>query len=323
MFERINKTKSETKQYEVTYSMLEIYNEKVRDILVSEDKNPQGGLKVRERPNGECYAEGQKDMAVSSYAEIEKWMDYGNKNKTIGETKMNKESSRSHTVITIKFKQIELIGKKQSVKSPVINLVDLAGSEKASQTGAEGDRLKEGIAINKSLTTLGMCINILSEKASGKAKKEVVPFRNSVLTRLLQNALGGNSKTIMVCALSPASSNYEETLNTLRYAERAKKIELRAKVVESPQDQLIRELKEEIERLKGQMGKQGPGTANESGSSEEAERMKAELLASQQKMLEMQQTWEERLQDANKKKLKLLKPFLPLAHQRILLNYTL
>ena len=261
MFERIKKTRSDTKQYEVTYSMLEIYNEKVRDLLIPEERSPSGGLKVRERPNGECYAEGQSDKVVTAYRDIEALMDYGNKNKTIGETKMNKESSRSHTVITIKFKQIELVGKKQSIKSPVINLVDLAGSEKSSQTGAEGDRLKEGIAINKSLTTLGMCINILSEKACGKAKKEVVPFRNSVLTRLLQNALCGNSKTIMVCALSPASSNYEETLNTLRYAERAKKIELKASVVESAQDKLLREMKDEIERLRNELAGKGPGAS--------------------------------------------------------------
>ncbi len=311
MFERIKRTKSDTKQYEVTYSMLEVYNERVRDLLIPEDKAPSGGLKVREKPNGECFVDGLKDMPVSSYDQIEKWMDYGNKNKTIGETKMNKESSRSHTVITIKFKQIELIGKKQSIKSPVINLVDLAGSEKSTQTGAEGDRLKEGIAINKSLTTLGMCINILSEKAGGRAKKEVVPFRNSVLTRLLQNALSGNSKTIMVCALSPASSNYEETLNTLRYAERAKKIALKATIVESAQDKMIRELKDEIERLKGQLTGKGPSVAGgPAGSSEDAERMKAELLASQQAMTEMQKTWEERLQEATKKQAEAAKSVL-------------
>jgi len=295
MFERIKKTTSDTKRYEVTYSMLEIYNERVRDLLVPEDNAPKEGLKVRERTTGECYAEGQKDMPVNSYSQIEKLMDYGNKNKTIGATKMNKESSRSHTVITIKFKQIELFNGKQSIRSPVINLVDLAGSEKVAQTGATGSRMKEGIAINQSLSTLGLCIKILSEKSSGKARNEVVPFRNSVLTRLLQNALGGNSKTIMVCALSPASSNYEETLNTLRYAERAKKIECKATIIESAQDKLIRELKNEIERLKKQLGGQG-------GSSDDLERLKAELSNSQNAMTEMQKSWEERIKDAEKKK---------------------
>ena len=135
-------------------------------------------------------------------------------------------------------------------KLSVINLVDLAGSEKAGQTGAEGQRLKEGCAINQSLTTLGTCISVLADKAMGKAKTQVVPYRNSNLTRILQNALGGNSKTIMVCAISPASINCEESMSTLRYADRAKKIQNKAVVNESPQDKLIRELKAENEKLK-------------------------------------------------------------------------
>ena len=121
----------------------------------------------------------------------------------------------------------------KQVRQSVINLVDLAGSEKAGQTGAEWQRLKEGCAINKSLTVLGNCISILAEKSSGKAKNTVVPYRDSNLTRILQNALGGNSKTIMICAISPAALNYEETLSTLRYADRAKKILNKAVVNES------------------------------------------------------------------------------------------
>ena len=135
-------------------------------------------------------------------------------------------------------------------KLSVINLVDLAGSEKAGQTGAEGQRLKEGCAINQSLTTLGNCISVLADKAMGKAKKTVVPYRDSNLTRILQNALGGNSKTIMICAISPASMNFEESLSTLRYADRAKKIQNKAVINESPQDKLIRELKAENTKLK-------------------------------------------------------------------------
>ena len=132
----------------------------------------------------------------------------------------------------------------------MINLVDLAGSEKSGATGAEGSRLKEGAAINKSLTMLGQVIKVLAEKASGKAKGEVVPYRNSALTRMLQNALGGNSKTIMICAISPAFMNYEETLSTLRYADNAKKIKNSAVVNESPSDRMIRELKAENLKLK-------------------------------------------------------------------------
>ena len=163
---------------------------------------------------------------------------------------MNATSSRAHTIITIEFKQIIMDDGRRHEKFSVINLVDLAGSEKAGQTGATGDRLKEGCAINKSLTVLGQCISILADKAIGKQKGAVVPYRDSALTRILQNALGGNSKTIMICALSPASINYEETLSTLRYADRAKKIQNKAIINESPQEKMIRELREENEKLK-------------------------------------------------------------------------
>jgi hypothetical protein len=148
--------------------------------------------------------------------------------------------------------------------------VDLAGSEKAEQTGATGDRLKEGCAINKSLTCLGNVISVLADKAMGKGKNLVVPYRDSALTRMLQNALGGNSKTIMICALSPADTNYEETLSTLRYADRAKKIQNKAVVNESPQDKLIRELKEENERLKKELASKG-GAASGSPSANDEE----------------------------------------------------
>ena len=134
-------------------------------------------------------------------------------------------------------------------------MVDLAGSEKAGQTGATGDRLKEGCAINKSLTVLGQCISILADKAGGKAQKEVVPYREAALTRILQTALGGNSKTIMICALSPSFMNHEETLSTLRYADRAKKIKNVAMINESVQDRIIRELKEENKKLKQMLAK--------------------------------------------------------------------
>lgn len=159
---------------------------------------------------------------------------------------------------------------KKSEKFSVINLIDLAGSEKAEQTGATGDRLKEGCAINKSLTCLGNVISVLADKASGKGKNLVVPYRDSALTRLLQNALGGNSKTIMICALSPADTNYEETLSTLRYADRAKKIQNKAVVNESPQDKLIRELKEENEKLKKELALRGGGGGGAPVDDEEA-----------------------------------------------------
>merc|ERR1711972_204794 len=154
------------------------------------------------------------------------------------------------------FKQVEIVMGKEQCKISMINLVDLAGSEKAGQTGASGERLKEGCAINKSLSALGNVIEKLAKKSTGKDVKKdmIVPYRDSKLTRLLQNALGGSSKTIMICALSPASSNAEETLSTLRYADRAKQIKNNATVNEDPQGKLVREMKEENAKLKEMMG---------------------------------------------------------------------
>ena len=163
---------------------------------------------------------------------------------------MNSTSSRAHTIITIELGQRGIIGGIESERFSVISLIDLAGSEKAGQTGASGNRLKEGCKINNSLTVLGKVISTLADKAIGKAKNEVVPYRDSALTRILQNSLGGNSKTIMICAISPASINYEESLSTLRYADRAKKIKNVAVINESPEAKQIRELQEQLSMLK-------------------------------------------------------------------------
>ena len=164
---------------------------------------------------------------------------------------MNATSSRAHTVTTISFKQTtyDPSGKPCNQKKSDINLVDLAGSERQKSTGASNDRLKEGSNINQSLSCLGKVISILAEKSSGKNKKAVVPYRESKLTRILQNALGGNSKTAMIAAISPANVNYDETVSTLRYANQVKQIKNVAKVNESAQDKLIRELKEENKKL--------------------------------------------------------------------------
>ena len=140
-------------------------------------------------------------------------------------------------------------GKEGRLKS-VINIVDLAGSEKSGQAGTTGDRLAEGNAINRSLSALGNVITVLAEHATGKNLRGVVPYRDSTLTRMLQDALGGNSATIMVCAIRPGHTYYEETNNTLMYADRAKKIKNKPTVNEDPQAKLIRELKEENEKLK-------------------------------------------------------------------------
>ena len=250
LFIKISGTQTDVLNYEVLVSMLEIYNEKIQDLLIPVNQRVPGGLKVRESKVAGVFVEGLSKRPVCSYEEIEELMEVGNTHRSIGATQMNATSSRAHTIFTIEFKQIEIVGNIKSEKLSVINLVDLAGSEKAGQTGATGDRLKEGCAINKSLVVLGSVIEALADKSSGKKGNIVIPYRDSALTRILSNALGGNSKTVMICALSPASVNYEETLSTLRYADRAKKIKNHAVVNETVQDKMIRELKEENNELK-------------------------------------------------------------------------
>lgn len=250
IFRRTHSTQSEALQYEVLVSMLEIYNEKIQDLLIPVNQRVTGGLKVRESKVAGVFVEGLSKRACCSYEDIEALMELGNTHRSIGATQMNATSSRAHTIFTIEFKQIMIEGNRKTEKLSVINLVDLAGSEKAGQTGATGDRLKEGCAINKSLVVLGSVIEALADKSSGKKGNIVIPYRDSALTRILSNALGGNSKTVMICALSPATVNYEETLSTLRYADRAKKIKNHAVVNETVQDKIIRELKEENNELK-------------------------------------------------------------------------
>uniref|UniRef100_A0A0M3ILV7 Kinesin-like protein n=1 Tax=Ascaris lumbricoides TaxID=6252 RepID=A0A0M3ILV7_ASCLU len=236
--------------FQVSISMFEIYCEKVRDLL-SAKPPPKGGLKIREHPKNGFYVEDLLSIPVNSYKEIEQKMDEGTKQRTIAATDMNATSSRAHTIVKIQFNQKSTKSDGgTTTKSSQINLVDLAGSERQKDAHSEGDRLKEGIVINQSLSTLGRVIKALYEQ-QGKKKKNVsqIPYRDSVLTSLLKNALGGNSKTIMIAALSPADINYEETLSTLRFADRAKSIKTKAIINESATERMIRELKEENARL--------------------------------------------------------------------------
>uniref|UniRef100_A0A8C8TK50 Kinesin-like protein KIF28 n=1 Tax=Peromyscus maniculatus bairdii TaxID=230844 RepID=A0A8C8TK50_PERMB len=217
------KTQKENIELQVMFSMLEIYNEQIRDLL-SRTKTP-GGLKVREDPQLGFFVEGLKWVPCENYAQIEKLMEQGSKIRMTASTSMNASSSRSHMVITIQFKQIFL--DTALTKQSSINMVDLAGSERQKSSGAEGDRLREGSRVNLSLTSLGNVISALADSAMGK-KVLHIPYRDSVLTKLLQSALGGNSRTTLIAAISPADICYEETLSTLRYAERTKKVQNKA-----------------------------------------------------------------------------------------------
>uniref|UniRef100_A0A8C1P4P4 plus-end-directed kinesin ATPase n=1 Tax=Cyprinus carpio TaxID=7962 RepID=A0A8C1P4P4_CYPCA len=258
LFEKINDNSNEEISYSVEVAYMEIYCERVRDLLNPKNK---GNLRVREHPLLGPYVEDLSKLAVTSYTDIADLMDAGNKARTVAATNMNETSSRSHAVFTIVFTQKKYDSETDlsTEKVSKISLVDLAGSERADSTGAKGTRLKEGANINKSLTTLGKVISALAEVSKKKKKTDFIPYRDSVLTWLLRENLGGNSRTAMVAALSPADINYDETLSTLRYADRAKQIKCNAVINEDPNNRLVRELKDEVTRLKELLRAQGLG----------------------------------------------------------------
>ena len=315
IFQRIRSSTTPTKWYEVSISMLEIYNECIQDLVADPAKRTLKGLQIRDSKVLGIYVQDLSKHAVDSFEAIEGIMDQGNKNRTIGSTEMNKTSSRAHTIITISFKQFEIIDGNTTERFSNINLVDLAGSERAKSTKATKDRLKEGSKINLSLSCLGRVINALADRSCGSKKHSVVPYRESALTRILQNALGGNSKTIMICAISPSEMNYEETLNTLKYAERAKKVKNVAVVNESKQDKMIRELTEENENLKkllmaaakgGTIDLSNPdllaslgklGIESTSGQNNPAEEIKEKLEDNEKEMKNMEISWKEKLEE--------------------------
>ncbi|CDQ65520.1 unnamed protein product [Oncorhynchus mykiss] len=286
LFDRTLLEQREGEGFTIEVSYMEIYNEKVRDLL--DPKGSRQALRVREHKVLGPYVDGLSRLAVASYKDIESLMSEGNKSRTVAATNMNEESSRSHAVFniilthTLKDLQSGTSGEKVSK----LSLVDLAGSERAAKTGATGERMKEGSNINKSLTTLGLVISALAEQGCGKNKTKFVPYRDSVLTWLLKDSLGGNSRTAMVATVSPAADNYDETLSTLRYADRAKSIVNHAVVNEDPNARIIRELREEVEKLRDQLTQ---------AESMKAPELKERLEESEKLIQEMTVTWEEKL----------------------------
>eukprot|EP01062_Namystynia_karyoxenos_P053114 TRINITY_DN4288_c0_g1_i1.p1 TRINITY_DN4288_c0_g1~~TRINITY_DN4288_c0_g1_i1.p1 ORF type:complete len:1374 (+),score=344.83 TRINITY_DN4288_c0_g1_i1:82-4203(+) len=230
----------------VEASYLEIYQEQVRCLL-----NPgKMGLRVREHPLLGPYVQDLTRLVVGSASDALRLLEDGGRVRHVAETKMNDRSSRSHAIFTLTVTQTTVVEEVESEIVSRINLVDLAGSERAKATGATGERLAEGAQINKSLTALGLVISALAEgskrRTSQKSGKLHVPYRDSTLTWLLKDNLGGNSQTTMVSTVSPADSSREETLSTLRYADRAKAIVTRVRVNEDATVRLIRELRAEI-----------------------------------------------------------------------------
>ena len=229
---------------------MEIYNERVKDLL---RKNSDHNLKVREHPVSGPYVQNLSKHLVMDYNDILALMETGNNIRTTASTNMNDTSSRSHAIFTIKFVNAGFCQGIPHETVSKIHLVDLAGSERADATGATGQRLKEGAHINKSLVTLGSVISALAEASKEKQQSKFIPYRDSVLTWLLKDSLGGNSKTIMIATISPAEVNYSEILSTLRYANRAKNIINKPTVNEDANVKLIRDLRDEINRLKSMM----------------------------------------------------------------------
>ncbi|XP_075893676.1 kinesin-like protein KIF3C [Nelusetta ayraudi] len=247
IFTHISRSQSD-KQYLVRASYLEIYLEEIRDLL-----DPKHGtarsLELRESPETGVYVRDLTSCVCKSIKEIEEVMNMGNQARAVGATDMNEHSSRSHALflITVECSLPGPDGRKH-IRVGRLNLVDLAGSERQAKTGVQGERLKEAAKINLSLSALG---NVISSLADGRSSH--VPYRDSKLTRLLQDSLGGNAKTVMVATLGPASQHYDETLTTLRYANRAKNIQNQPRVNEDPKDALLREFQTEIARLRAQL----------------------------------------------------------------------
>ena len=232
LFDRIDKEKLSrpSVQFLVTASYFEIYNEFIFDLLDAADRKrksatSKSGLEIKEHPVLGVYVKGLQEHVVDSAEKLQKTIDQGIRSRTVASTQMNADSSRSHSVFVITVRQKDVEDETKNIFAKV-NLVDLAGSERVKSTGNSGATLKEGANINKSLSELGNVMNALVAQAKGK-KGVFVPYRNSKLTRVLQESLGGNSITAMLAALSPASSYYEETMSTLKYANRAKAIKVR------------------------------------------------------------------------------------------------
>ncbi|XP_053908677.1 kinesin-like protein KIF1C [Cuculus canorus] len=296
LFARVSREESPDLSFSVELSFMEIYCERVRDLL-----NPEApeGLRVREHPLLGPYVPGLSRLAVASCRDIADLLHVGNKARRVAATALNASSSRSHAVLTVVLGQRRRhrLRGNGAEKVSRISLVDLAGSERADTSGTRGQRLKEGANINKSLTTLGKVIAALAEANNKKKKAEFIPYRDSVLTWLLKENLGGNSRTAMIAALSPADINYDETLSTLRYADRTKRIRCHAVVNEDPTARLIRRLRREVTRLRELLQARGGTPAPPSpdppplSAAEALERLKE----NERLMAELNESWEEKL----------------------------
>ena len=287
IFQNISMNKTKEKQFLVRASYLEIYNEQIRDLLA---KDPKNRLDLKENVDSGVYVKDLTSFVVKSVSEIDHVMQSGKKNRSVGSTLMNQTSSRSHSIFTITIETSEMNEDdgEAHIRVGKLNMVDLAGSERQSKTGATGQRLKEATKINLSLSALGNVISALVD-----AKSAHIPYRDSKLTRLLQDSLGGNTKTVMCANCGPAGYNYDETLSTLRYANRAKNIKNKPRINEDPKDAMLREFQEEIMRLKKQLQSGGGGGGGFGGGGKVQERIVEKVVykegISEAKMRELEE----------------------------------
>ncbi|KAM6311793.1 stAR-related lipid transfer protein 9 [Aegotheles albertisi] len=278
LFSRKDDYSDQAASCRVKVSFLEIYNERVRDLLKQSDRKKPYTLRVREHPETGPYVQGLTQHLVTDYKQVVELLEEGIAKRITAATHIHNASSRSHAIFTIHYTQAIFENNLPSEIASKINLVDLAGSERADPSYCK-DRITEGANINKSLVTLGIVISTLAQNSqmfsscqsintitsegesshadspstgsiSGTRRPAYIPYRDSILTWLLKDSLGGNSKTIMIATISPASSSYNETMSTLRYASNAKNIINKPRVNEDANVKLIRELREEIDRLK-------------------------------------------------------------------------
>ncbi|XP_059468801.1 osmotic avoidance abnormal protein 3-like [Neocloeon triangulifer] len=269
----------------LTASFLEIHNEEIRDLLNAANRSR---LELREHPERGVYVHELSSHPVHSKDQCVNLMERGWAARAVGATLMNTDSSRSHCIFCVNVERMDVLDDgSTAVRRGKLNLVDLAGSERQAKTGATGERLKEATKINLSLSALG---NVISALVDGRTRH--VPYRDSKLTRLLQDSLGGNTKTLMVACLSPADYNYDETLSTLRYAHRAKSIENKPRVNEDPKDAVIRQYQAEIEQLKVMLSG-GQVFQNGGTGSSELDELRAKCEEEQRNKARLQQDLEE------------------------------
>ncbi|XP_028146300.1 kinesin-like protein KIF14 [Diabrotica virgifera virgifera] len=291
----------------VEVSYFEIYNEKIHDLLSCSSTANKQPLKVREHPELGPYVVDLSVQVVKSYKELRHWLLVGNRNRATAATTMNEKSSRSHSIFSIELCLSDDKNGESASRKSRISLVDLAGSERLGNShGAEG-RIREGVCINKSLLTLGKVISALADQK----KNQFVPYRESVLTWLLKESLGGNSLTTMLATISPSSTHLDETLATLRYACQARSIVNRARVNENPHDRLIRELRSEVERLRAlrqdfersSLSSSSLTSCNDAHD-EELEGLRKKLSDSEKHLEDAQKNWEKRFLETKKTQLK-------------------